>query len=69
MQAKEPKDLRGDFTQVDPIGQIKSCIDFIFLPEGQSVAKAESTCFLDHCLLAVKAEMGCSLKEAGTYGT
>lgn len=62
---------RGNFTQVDPTGQTKSHKDFTLLPKGWMVVKAKATlvCFSDHCLLAMKAEMGHNPREAEAYGS
>lgn len=53
-QVDAGKEAQGtNFTQVDLLGQAKSCVDFVFLPKGWTVAKAESVlvCFSDTCLL------------------
>ncbi|KYO18906.1 hypothetical protein Y1Q_0018885 [Alligator mississippiensis] len=55
----------GHFTQVDPAGNTKSRIDFVFLPTGWKAEEAKCTpvCFSDHSLLTLRIDLGGQLER------
>ncbi|KYO19487.1 hypothetical protein Y1Q_0022108 [Alligator mississippiensis] len=64
-EAKDAQGSRQHFTQVDPMDNTKSRIDFVFLSTWWNVEKARCTpiCFLDHCCLTLWADLSGQLER------